>query len=184
MDVLDQIRHKWTRDTYERMVRNGMFLDSDSVELLEGEIVEMSPQNPEHAAITMVLADWLRSILSADLSVRIQCPLAVNADSEPEPDIAIVRGQPRDYLQAHPNYAELVVEVANTSLSIDRAIKGRIYASAGIPEYWIVDLSRRQIEVYKGPRPEGYQSQCIQCVDGEIAPDFARDRLIAVRALI
>ena len=118
------------------------------------------PKNPPHSVVTQLVADALRRLLPPGWHVLVQEPITLG-DSEPEPDIAVVRGSVRDYLDRHPGPADLavVVEVADTTLRRDRGTKRRIYARSGIECYWIVDLRERQIEVYAEPsgparRPE------------------------------
>ena len=133
------------RVEYERMVEGGLFAD-ERVELLQGVIVEMSPQGTRHAATVQRLTSTLVPALAGRAEVRIQLPLAVAVDSLPEPDVAAVA--PGNYDRAHPATAFLVVEVAETSINKDRLVKTEIYARAGIPEYWIVDLVAGVVEVH------------------------------------
>lgn len=133
------------RVEYERMVEGGLFAD-ERVELLQGVIVERSPQGTRHAATLQRLTATLVPALAGRAGVRIQLPLAVAEDSLPEPDVAAVA--PGDYDRAHPTTAFLVMEVAETSLNKDRLVKTELYARAGIPEYWIVDLVAGVIEVH------------------------------------
>ena len=124
------------------------------VELLRGTIIEKMSKSPSHQFCT----DRLRKILSAQISpewiVRQEGPLTF-ADSEPEPDVAVVRGPEESYRTTHPTTAALVVEIAISSLEIDR-VKAQIYAEAGVVEYWIVCPEEKQVEVYRGPGPKGY----------------------------
>lgn len=133
------------RVEYERMVEDGLFAD-ERVELLQGVIVEMSPQGTRPAATVQRLTATLVPALVGRAQVRIQLPLAVDESSLPEPDVAVVA--PGDYDRAHPTTAPLVVEVAETSINKDRLVKAEIYARAGIGEYWIVDLAAGVIEVH------------------------------------
>jgi len=145
---------RWTRQEYDKMIDVGILGPEDRVELIEGEIVEMSPQKPPHSVCVQLAEEALRAVFAAGFDVRAQLPLAFD-DSEPEPDLAVVPGSIRDYLAEHPSTAVLVVEVADSTLDFDRRRKGRMYARAGIPEYWLVNLVDRVIEVYREPRPEG-----------------------------
>lgn len=128
----------------------------DRVELIEGEILLMSPDKSRHAATVEIVADVLRRAFGARSSVRVQHPIALGARSEPEPDVAVVVGSPRDYVDAHPATALLVVEVADTSLAFDRTAKAAMYAAAGLPDYWIVNLVDRCVEVHREPSAAGY----------------------------
>jgi Uma2 family endonuclease len=134
------------RVEYERMVELGMFHD-ERVELLRGYIVHTSPQKSRHGGAVQSLNHLfvLALVPTGRAAVRVQSPLAVGDDSEPEPDIALV--PPAEYRDRHPDSAFLVVEVAETSLREDRA-KAEIYAAGGIPEYWIADTTHGLVEVY------------------------------------
>jgi Uma2 family endonuclease len=133
---------------FERLVSEGLF-DDERIELLGGAIVEMSPQDPRHAATITRLAEALMRAVGADKLVRVQLPFAASEESLPEPDVAVVSR--KDYDDRHPDAALLVAEVASTSLQKDRSLKSDVYAQAAIPEYWIVDLSKRSIEVRTVP---------------------------------
>ncbi len=160
--------HRFTRERYERMVDAGIFGASDRVELLDGEIVEMSPQKSRHATAVTLVADRLHLVAQAigGCSVRAQMPLALSAQSEPEPDVAIVEGAPRDYRDRHPSTARLVIEVSDTTLAYDRGRKLAAYARAGIAEYWVLDLPGAALEVYRQPEGERY-AHTQRLVDGE-----------------
>lgn len=143
---------RFTVEQYHRMIASGILAEGDRVELLEGWIVQMSPHGSEHRVAVTLVQDQLEALLPTGWYVEVQLPLGA-ADSEPEPDVAVVRGPRRRYLDHHPKGAEvaLVVEVADTSLDEDRQRKGRIYATAGMACYWIVNLPDRQVEVYTEP---------------------------------
>ncbi len=145
-----QTRH-WSRLEYERLVSAGMFHPEERLELLEGEIFQMSPQGSVHATAVSLVENALREAFGSNYVIRIQMPLALDPDSEPEPDIAVVIGSPRDYRDAHPNTAELIVEVADSTIEYDRKRKTRLYARAGIPEYWILNILDRHLEVHRLP---------------------------------
>jgi len=152
-------RWKWTRDFYYGAIEAGLFDENDKVELLGGELVEegmvdrMAPQSPEHASAVDLLGDALRAAFGSGFRVRVQSPLSLGLDSDPEPDVAVVRGSPSDYHHHHPAAAELVVEVSRNSAQFDRRVKAGLYASARIPEYWIVDLTAGVLEVHRDPEP-------------------------------
>jgi Uma2 family endonuclease len=135
------------------MADAGVFAPGERVELIEGEIIAMTPQKSPHAASVRLVQEALRGLFGPGFDVRPQLPLSLGPDSEPEPDAAVVRGNPRDYIQEHPTTAVLGVEVADTTLDFDRGRKAGLYARAGIPEYWIVNLSDRVLEVYREPGP-------------------------------
>lgn len=142
------------RVEYDRLVAIGAFED-EKIELLEGVLVPMSPIGPEHSGTLDQLAARLFPALVGRAVVRIQSPFAARDDSEPEPDVAVV--PLGDYRTAHPHRAELIIEVAETSLARDRR-KCRLYAECRVPEYWIVNLVDRCIEVYRDPGTSTYRS--------------------------
>jgi Uma2 family endonuclease len=140
-----------TRERYWKLVEDGVIGPDDRVELLDGVIVAMSPRNPPHALVIGALTKWLGTVVGAEAFVRVQLPLDLSELSTPEPDLAVVAGSPRDFAVSHPTTALLVVEVADSSVIQDRLTKMPIYAAAGIPEYWLVDLRDRCIELYRTP---------------------------------
>jgi len=143
-------RRKFTREEYHRLVQSGILREDERVELIEGDIVPMAPISPEHATQTLGLYERVRRLFGRGYHVRIQCPLALG-ESEPVPDIAVVKGELTDYKHAHPTHAVLVIEVAQSSLSYDHTVKTSLYAKGDISEYWIIDLEHRQLEVYREP---------------------------------
>jgi Uma2 family endonuclease len=142
---------RWTQDEYERLADVGLLGPDEHVELIEGEIVEVPPQRSFHTVGIRLAEDKLRAVFGVGFDVRTQMPLTLGQHSEPEPDVAVVVGSPRDYTQAHPSTAVLVVEVSDTTLAYDRETKGSLYAAAGIPEYWLLNLVDRQLEIYRDP---------------------------------
>ncbi|WHZ25368.1 MAG: Uma2 family endonuclease [Nitrospira sp.] len=142
---------RWTRREYDRMAEAGFFTQGDRVQLIEGDIVTMTPQNSPHASAIGKTERVLERLFGMNVWVRVQMPLIVDPDSEPEPDLAVVPGTPDDYRDEHPRSALLVVEVSDTTLALDRDRKRAIYARAGISEYWIVNLAERCLEVYRDP---------------------------------
>lgn len=151
------------RVEYDRLVGLGVFED-ERIELLRGALVEMSPQGAPHADCSAQLAKMLILRLGERASVRAHGPFAATEDSEPEPDVAV--NPPRRYSDGHPQTAHLLVEVADSSLRKDRGIKSEIYAEAGVPEYWIVDVSRAAVEVWTGP-VDGHYTQLTTYGRGE-----------------
>ncbi len=142
---------RWTRREYDRMAEAGIFSQDDRVQLIEGDIVTMTPQNSPHASAIGKTERVLERLFGMSVWVRVQMPLIVDPDSEPEPDLVVVPGTPDDYRDEHPRSALLVVEVSDTTLALDRDRKRAIYARAGIREYWIVNLAERCLEVYRDP---------------------------------
>ncbi len=142
---------RWSREEYERLAATGAFAPDARIQLIDGEIVEMTPQSSEHVFAARAAEEALWAAFPTGFDVRIQFPLALGTHSEPEPDVAVVRGHYRDYHTTHPTTAVLVVEVAESTLAFDRARKQAVYAAAAIPEYWIVNLVDRVLEVYRDP---------------------------------
>jgi Uma2 family endonuclease len=145
---------------YHEMVRTGILGDEDPIELLEGWLVRKMPKHPPHTLSTGCALDALAAIVGSDWHVRKEDPISTQ-DSEPEPDVSVVRGHRRDYTDRHPGPEDvgLVVEVAEASLARDREWKQRIYAAASVPCYWIVNLIDRQVEVYTEPTGPGDRSE-------------------------
>jgi len=142
---------RYTAARYLGLVEAGVLGPDDRVELLEGVIVAIAPQNPPHAAAIRRINDALRDAIGKRAIVSVQLPLIVGGYSVPEPDVAVLPGQQSDYDDAHPTSALLVVEVADTSLLQDRLSKAAIYAAAGIAEYWLVNLRDDCVEVFRAP---------------------------------
>lgn len=161
------------------MVELGLFQD-ERVELLWGVLIKMSPQYAPHASTVQKLTELLVEQLRKRFSLRIQLPLALSGDSEPEPDVAVVaRG---DYQTEHPTTAHLVIEVSDSSLEIDRR-KAAIYAAARIPEYWIVNLQARTVEMYSSPDADRY-AEVRTVRAGELRPMAISDVSIALDEIL
>ena len=140
---------RWSRIEYERLVDLGMFA-GERLELLDGVLVLREPQNAPHATAVQAALDILRRVFGPGWSVRPQLPVALDDDSEPEPDMAVVPGSYRDYRSGHPSRPVLVVEIADSTLMRDRR-KGGLYARAGVRDYWIVNLIEEVLEIYRQP---------------------------------
>lgn len=141
---------KWTIDDYHRMIEAGILCDR-KVELLVGEIVEMSPEGEPHAYCSHEAAQYLTDLLGKRATIRQAKPITLPNDSEPEPDIAIVQRLGREYREHHP-YPENIywlIEYANSSLEKDLELKSKIYAAAGILEYWVVNLKKSHLVVFR-----------------------------------
>jgi Uma2 family endonuclease len=152
----------WTRGEYERLVELGVFHD-EAVELIGGQLLVAEPQGSYHASRLGAAGDALRAALPPGWLVRVQMPVALDDDSEPEPDLAVVPGIWSDYEAGHPRNPALIVEVAESSLEFDRREKGSLpdrrekgslYARGGVRDYWIVNLVERALEVYRDPEPD------------------------------
>jgi Uma2 family endonuclease len=146
--------HRWKRVDYDRLVELGAF-EGQPVELIGGHLVVAEPQSSYHVTTVGAVDDALRAALPPGWIVRNQGPVALDDDSEPEPDVAVVPGTRSDYRDAHPGPPALAVEVSSHSgLAFDRAHKGSLYARAGVADYWIVNLVDHVLEVYRDPGPE------------------------------
>lgn len=141
----------------------GILHPDERVELLEGQIIAMAAKNPPHSAITKRTADTLRNLL-AGTDIRVQEPIHINNRSEPEPDIAVVKIDPRDYINRHPipDDVFLLVEVADRTLSYDCNKKAALYARAGISEYWVIDIKNEKVIVFSEPASKTYQQKSLQ----------------------
>jgi Uma2 family endonuclease len=151
MSQVASVEPRYTTGEYFHLAETGVLGPDDRVELLEGVIVAMSPQNPLHASRTKRAYDVLRDAVGARAVVRAQLPLVTSGYSVPEPDVAVVSGREADYYTRHPHTALLVVEVADTSLVQDRLTKAGLFAAATIPEYWIINLRDVCVEVFRAP---------------------------------
>lgn len=150
---------RFTVDEYLQMTESGILTEDDAVELIHGQIVEMSPENTPHRATIIKVTRVLVESLDADTyAVQTQSTLPLDDRNAPEPDLAVLRGTPDDLMQGELP-AALVIEVADTSLERDRTVKQRLYAQAGIPAYWIVNLAAREIEVFTDPQGERYRER-------------------------
>ena len=155
---------RFTVEQYHQMIDCGVIAEDAPVELLSGCLVHKMTKNPPHRLCTRLVREALDAIVPKGWYVETQEPITLS-DSEPEPDLAIIQGNPRDYPDRHPNTSEvvLIIEVADSTLERDRTIKQTIYAAAGIPEYWIINVRDRQIEIHCSPHQndENYQQKLI-----------------------
>src|SRR5437867_8203490 len=142
---------RWSRWEYEQLVERGFFRPDERLELLDGLMLVKEPQSSAHMTAIRLVEDTLRMAFGARWDVRTQGPIALDPRSEPEPDVSVVPGSPRDYRDAHPTSPALVVEVALASLQLDRTRKCRAFARAGVSEYWIVNLGDRALDVQREP---------------------------------
>ena len=174
---------RFSRDEYHEMARTGILRPEEHVELLHGEVLAITPQGTPHAAFIDFLDTQLQQAFGEQFSVRTQLPLALGDDSEPEPDLAVVRGQPLDYVQSHPTTALLIVEVSETSLVFDRTHKAQLYAEYQIPEYWIVNIQDHQLEVFRHPRSSGYDQHQILHAHESVTPLHASHFMLPLQRL-
>jgi Uma2 family endonuclease len=136
---------------YERLIDLGAFRPGERLELVDGALLVCEPQGGPHFTAVGLVEDALRQVFGSGWTVRAQGPIALDEDSEPEPDLAVVPGSRRDHSRSHPSHPVLIVEVADSSLAFDRSEKASLYARAGIADYWILNLSDRVLEVYREP---------------------------------
>ena len=181
--------YKWSRDEYYRLADLGLF-DGHRVQLIDGEIFEMSPQgSPHYVALTLV-TEALQRAFADGYWVRSQGPLAVSQHSEPEPDVAVVKGSPRTLID-HPSTAELVVEVSDSSLSFDLGPKARLYARHSVPEYWVLDLQGRKLIVHRHPVADAsvalghrYADTCTLAATDKVSPLAKPDSFVQVSDIL
>jgi Uma2 family endonuclease len=176
--------HLWTREEYDRMIEAGVFAPDERLELVEGEILQMVPQGSFHATAVRLVEDALRRAFGAGFEVRTQLPLALDPYSEPEPDIAVVPGYARDYRDAHPSTALLIVEVSDSTLDFDLRRKSSLYARAGIPDFWIVNLIDRAIDLFRDSDGNSYRSHSQAGIEESIAALSAPNCKIPVSDLL
>lgn len=178
------IAAKWTIDEYHRMIETGI-LNSRKVELLKGEIVEMSPEGEPHAYCSHEASMYLTNLLGQRATIRQAKPITLPNNSEPEPDIAIVQRLGREYRTHHP-YPENIfwlIEYANSSLEKDLETKSKIYAEAGIPEYWVVNLKKLHLVVFREPLDGEYATK-LTLSGGTIQPFAFSDVVVSVEQII
>jgi Uma2 family endonuclease len=176
--------HRWTREEYERMAAEGYFHPEARVELIEGIVYDMPPQGSFHSTAISLLQQALAAVFAAGAYPRVQMPLALGEDSEPEPDVAVVPGGPRDYTHGHPTMALLVVEVSDSSLLYDRQTKLPLYARHGIQECWIVNLRNKTLEVYREPSDGLYRSRTALQPGDTVSPLARPEAVIPVADLM
>jgi len=166
-------KRKFTVDEFHRMLQAGILREDDRVELIQGEIVEMTPVGSRHAACVKRLNRLLSRGVGDAAIVSIQDPVRLGPDSEPQPDIALLRPRPDFYADRHPAAGDvlLIVEVADASAAYDRDTKLPLYARAGIPEVWLVDLAANQLEVYRRPSPQGYGEKEVYRPGMRVSPE-------------
>jgi Uma2 family endonuclease len=156
-------KHLFSIEEYYKMVDAGIFTEDDRVELIEGEVVEMSPIGSRHAACVKRLNALLSRLSGVRFIVSVQDPIRLSERSEPEPDLALLKRREDFYAERHPHPEDvlLLAEVADTSIEYDRSVKLPLYARSGIPEVWILDPDSGTVEVHAGPNPSlpgGYET--------------------------
>ncbi|MGB3136427.1 MAG: Uma2 family endonuclease [Nodosilinea sp.] len=153
------LRKKFTVGQYHQMIESGILTDRDRVELLQGEIIEMSPIGMQHAACVDRLTELLVETLRGKAIVRVQNPIQLSTRSEPQPDFAILKRRSDFYASGHPQPQDVfaLVEVSDTTIEFDRTVKVPLYAKDNIAEVWIVDLNAEAVQIYRQPSTTGYQ---------------------------
>lgn len=174
MAELELTRRRFTVAAYLRMVEAELFVEGERVELIHGDLIEMSPIYITHISTLNRLVWMLSNALGKQVILSVQNPVQLSEDSLPQPDVAVFRFQEEFYSEQHakPEDILLIIEVADSSLRYDQRVKSKLYGTAGIADYWIVNLPERQIEVYREPRPNGYRT-VTTCVPGETLSPLA-----------
>jgi Uma2 family endonuclease len=149
------VLRRWTRHEYERLIDHGFLDEDDPIELLDGLLLLKEPPHSPHRTAVLLVAKALERAFGEGWFVQTQSPIVLDNRSEPEPDVCVVHGSPRDYVDAHPRRPALIVEVAQSGLRIARGRKATVYARARIADYWIVNLVERVLEVHREPARPG-----------------------------
>ena len=175
---------KWSLEDYHRMVEFGI-LDNKRVELIKGEIIEMAPEGKSHASRSASAGEYLTVLLIEQAQVRQAHPITLPNQSEPEPDIAIVRRQTTEYEDHHPYPEDIfwLIEYSKATLVKDLTLKSQTYAEASIPEYWVVDLNQQSLIVFRAPEEGQYTTKAIY-TQGQIAPVAFPNVSISVNRII
>ena len=163
-------RRLFTVDDYHAMTRAGILSEDDRVELIEGEIVVMSPVGSRHAACVDILAELLIRAVDQRTAVRVQSPIGLDGSTEPQPDVCVLLRREDAYSESlpQPDDVLLVIEVSDTSLDFDRRVKAQLYARHGIRQFWLIDLGSRTVEAYRTPGPDGYGERSVHDVGDRV----------------
>jgi Uma2 family endonuclease len=164
-------------DEYYRMAEVGILTEHDQVELIHGEIIKMSPIGSKHMAIVNRLNKLLHEQLSGEVIVSIQNPVKINDLNVPEPDITLLKYREDYYAEKHPEPKDilLVIEVSDTTFAFDKEIKLPLYASAGIPEFWLINIEKKEIEVHKMPADDVYKNITLHRKGDTISWPYSKD---------
>jgi Uma2 family endonuclease len=179
---------KWTVAEFHRVNASGAFAGRRPI-LIRGVILEQGPMNPPHANTVDLTSEVLRVAFGVGWRIRVQLPLVLGQDIDPMPDIAVVAGGPRDFTATHPTTAGLVVEVSDTTLALDLAEKAELYATAGVSDYWVLDLTGRRLLVFRDPAPvaaggAAYRTHLTLGPTDTVSPLAASSAVIAVADLL
>ena len=185
MSLLTPVRHL-TVNEYYRLAETGVLRPGDRVELLRGEVRELSPIGPRHAQIVNRLTSTLVKRLPTGLFVQIQNPIRVSNESEPQPDVCIIRGSEDDFDSHHPSPPDvlLVIAVCDSSLEYDRDEKLPAYAEAGIVEVWLIDVLRRTVATYRQPQGRAYLEQHVHQGTDAVQPAAVVEVLLTVDEML
>jgi len=190
-DHLELKTRRFKRVEYDKLTEMAIWAPDERLELLDGLLVVREPQGTSHATAIRLAVAALRNAFSAEWHIDSQLPVALDDDSEPEPDVAVVPGGERDYRVEHPRRPALIVEVADSSLMLDRRFKMHLYARAGVLEFWIVNLVQGVVEVYREPVASEtaeygatYASVVIARTPDTITPLAAPQSSVSVDALL
>lgn len=186
MDAPAITRRRFTTDEYEQIVAAGVFAEDDRVELVDGEIIEMSPLGPRHSACIDRLTELLVPLVKGLAIVRVQSPIRLSKYSEPQPDVTLLQWRTDYYTNGHPEPEDvlLLIEVADSSLVYDRDVKLPLYARAGVQEVWLVALLQQTVTVYRAPSETGY-GESHEARRGEtIAPLTLPEAGVAVESIL
>ena len=181
--------YRWTREQFNEIGEMGLFVGRRAI-LVEGEILAMPAMGDLHRGVVTLVSDALREVFGKDYFVSVQSPFDIGKATDPEPDIAIIKGNVRNFIERGLTEAALIVEVSDTTYLYDRREKASLYASAGIQDYWIVRLKTRQLEVYRQPQPDdaqpfgfGYSEKTVYDSGAVVLP-LAAPNPVAVSALL
>jgi Uma2 family endonuclease len=182
---------RWSRQEYERLIDHGFLDEDEPVELLDGLLLVKEPQHSAHRTAVLLVAKALEREFGEGWFVQTQSPIILDDRSEPEPDVCVVRGSPRDYAAAHPTRPALIVEIAQSGLQLARGRKAAVYARAGIADYWIVNLIARVLELHRdraspGPARRHWSYSAIETfgADATVTPLAAPGAAIRVADLL
>ncbi|WP_031291215.1 Uma2 family endonuclease [Leptolyngbya sp. Heron Island J] len=182
-----QTLKRWSVDEYHRMAEAGLLAECDRTELLAGQIILMIAKGTPHVTALRLLANALdQALTNQPFFVSTQDPIQLDDYSEPEPDLVIVKGDFLDYAAHHPTPQDicLVVEVADSTLKQDCEVKDKLYAQAGINDYWVLDLPNRQLHIFRTPTSMGYTSHLILKQDQQISPLAFSDIVLSLEELL
>jgi Uma2 family endonuclease len=176
----------WTVQDYHRMSDLGILDPSQRTELIAGQIILKTAKRTAHVITLQLLANSIQAQLGTTAFISTQDPIRLDNFSEPEPDLAIVKGSILDYSQAHPGAEDiyLVIEVADSTLKQDCEVKDKLYARSSIVEYWVIDIKNRQVQIFRDPTPTGYSSQLILTETHSVSPLAFPEISIAIASIL